>query len=262
MELSVIQIILLSLWAAIANLEILTTAVGFWNRPIVAGTGAGIISGNLELGILVGSMLEMTSLGVWSYGGAAVPDYTTGAVIGVMIGVLTGNSDIGLATGVAMAAITQNIDVLARTINSFCAQRADKYAVQGNLKQICISHYLGIIPWGLSRMIPVLIVGLLGNVFAQQVVDVLNQNSFILNGFTAIGAAMPALGFVILLNYLPFQKQWWWVILGFVLSAYLGVPTLGIALLGLVCAIVYTSLWYKNKDSENHEEANQIGGEF
>ena len=104
MELSILQIIILSIWAAIAQLEVLTTGVGFWNRPIIAGTAAGLIAGNVELGVLIGSMLEMTSLGVWSYGGAAVPDYTTGAVIGVMVGVLTNNSDIGLTTGVAMAA--------------------------------------------------------------------------------------------------------------------------------------------------------------
>ena len=262
MEVSILQIIILSIWAAIAQLEVLTTGVGFWNRPIIAGTAAGLIAGNVELGVLIGSMLEMTSLGVWSYGGAAVPDYTTGAVIGVMVGVLTNNSDIGLTTGVAMAAITQNTDVLARTLNSFCAQRADKYAAEGNIKQAHVSHYLGVIPWGLSRIIPVLIVGVLGNTFAAQVVEMLNENSFILSGFQAIGAAMPALGFVILLTYLPFRKQWWWVVLGFVLSAYLGVPTLGIALLGLVCAIVYTTLWYRNKENKTDEAVEQIGGEF
>lgn len=261
MTLSAFKIILLAVWAAIAMLEVLSTGVGFWNRPIIAGTVAGFIVGDSKLGVMIGAMLEMTSLGVWSYGGAAVPDYTTGAVIGVMIGYLTGNSDVGLTTGVAMAAITQNLDVLARTANAFCAQRADKYAEEGNIRQIHISHYLGIIPWALSRMIPVLLVGFLGNTFASSVVDFLANHAWIMNGFKAIGASMPAVGFVILLNYLPFESQWWFVIVGFVLSAYLGVPTLGIALLGVACAITYTKLWYKNEDNKS-SEGNQIGGDF
>lgn len=69
MELSFIQIILLTLWGFVAINELLFTYIGFWQRPIVAGTVAGIIVGDINVGIIIGSTLEMISLGVHSYGG-------------------------------------------------------------------------------------------------------------------------------------------------------------------------------------------------
>ncbi len=49
--------------------------------PIVAGLVTGIVTGNVPLGLAVGGTLELMSLGLWTYGGATIPDFFTGAVI-------------------------------------------------------------------------------------------------------------------------------------------------------------------------------------
>ena len=59
-----------------------------------------------------------------------------------------------------------------------------------------------------------------------------------MDGFKLAGGLLPVVGFAILLRYLPVQKKPQYVILGFVLAAYLGMTTLGVALVGLVAALI------------------------
>ncbi len=89
-EIGIIQILLLSVWAFLSINEMLGPYLGLWHRPLIAGFGAGLILGDIQTGLFVGATLEMMSLGVHSYGGAVVPDYTTGAILGVTFGYLTG----------------------------------------------------------------------------------------------------------------------------------------------------------------------------
>lgn len=62
--------------------------------------------------------------------------------------------------------------------------------------------------------------------------------AWLLNGFKLVGGLLPAVGIAILLHFMPLQRFWPYALLGFVLSAYLGVPMLGVALVGLVFAAV------------------------
>src|SRR2546428_13222900 len=74
--------ILLTIWAIICIFDILGPTVIMGFRPLIAGTGAGLIVGDLNLGMAVGATLELTALGVYTYGGATNPHYPTGALIG------------------------------------------------------------------------------------------------------------------------------------------------------------------------------------
>lgn len=60
-----------------------------------------------------------------------------------------------------------------------------------------------------------------------------------MNGLKVAGGMLPALGIAILLRYLPIKKNMSFLIIGFFLSAYLSVPVLGVALVGVAIAIAY-----------------------
>src|SRR5436189_223241 len=77
--------ILLTIWAIICIFDILGPTVIMGFRPLIAGTGAGLIVGDLNLGMAIGATLELTALGVYTYGGATIPDYQTGAIIGTAL---------------------------------------------------------------------------------------------------------------------------------------------------------------------------------
>ena len=63
-------------------------------------------------------------------------------------------------------------------------------------------------------------------------------NGPVLAAVAVVGGMMPALGFAILLRQLPMKKYGYFILLGFVLSAYMGVPVLGVSLIGLVAALL------------------------
>lgn len=50
---------------------------------------------------------------------------------------------------------------------------------------------------------------------------------------------LPVVGIAILLRYLPTNKFVAYLIIGFVAAAYLKVPMLGVALIGVALAIIY-----------------------
>ena len=59
------------------------------NDPIVSGLFVGAVVGNIPLGLTIGGTLELMSLGMWTYGGATTPDYTTGAIVGTAFAALS-----------------------------------------------------------------------------------------------------------------------------------------------------------------------------
>ena len=69
-----------------------------------------------------------------------------------------------------------------------------------------------------------------------------------MNGLTVAGQALPALGMAMLLNMLWDKQIAVFLVLGFVLYAYLELPLIAICLVGLVIAI-YTS--YKDMQLNN-----------
>ena len=59
-------------------------------------------------------------------------------------------------------------------------------------------------------------------------------------GLNVASGMLPALGFAILLKYLPMKKYGYFLLFGFVLAAYLNLSILAVALLGTVfCVFIF-----------------------
>jgi mannose/fructose/N-acetylgalactosamine-specific phosphotransferase system component IIC len=69
-----------------------------------------------------------------------------------------------------------------------------------------------------------------------------NIPTFFTNGMILVGSILPAVGFAMLLKIMPVRRYWFFLLIGFVLFAYLNMPLLGIALFGLAIAILYVTL--------------------
>ena len=180
----------------------------------------------------------MTQLGAGTYGGASIPNITSSGMITTALGAITGADPVTFAAsiGVALAALFTQLDILARFSNTVFQHIADKYVESGNTKGITLMNHLGIIPWGLSRGLPVFVLLLFGQGLVDTLMAIIPQ--WLMDGFKLAGGLLPVVGFAILLRYLPVQKKPQYVILGFVLAAYLGMTTLGVALVGLVAALI------------------------
>ncbi len=237
MELRVIQIILLSLYAFVAINDQIHSDFGL-NRPLLAGCFAGIVMGDLAFGLTVGATLQLMVLGVSNFGGSSIPDFMSAALIGTALGVISGQGEefgIGLAVPAGMLLV--QIDVLARFANTFFQHQAVKYAEEVNLKKIEMMNILGVLMWGLSRAVPVFICLILGSKVVTSFVSYFPV--WLSSGLKVAGGLLPAVGIAILLRYLPTKKYIPYLLMGFVLAAYLGVPMLGVAICGLALALLF-----------------------
>lgn len=252
MHITAFQIIALTIYAFVATFDMLETDIGL-SRPIQAGFAAGLIMGDPKLGLAVGATLQLMILGVGTYGGASIPDYMTGALLGTVFGVTSGKGlefAIGLAIPIGLFLV--QLDVLARFTNTYFQHRADKYAEEGNIKGIERMNILGVLPWGLSRAIPVFLATIFGSQIVQGLLKIFP--TWLMNGLKVAGGILPALGIAILIKYLPVKKYFAYLAIGFVLAAYLNVSMVGVAIAGFALAyIVY------QRNEQNSALAGGVG---
>jgi PTS system mannose-specific IIC component len=212
----------------------------WWQEALVVGFVTGWVVGDIQLGLSIGATLTLMSLGLWTYGGATIPDFTTGAIVGTAVGALGGGLPAGLAVAIPTALLMTQADIIARTVTTLFIHGADKYAEDGNERGIGWMHLLGHVPWGLSRAIPVFLAVWLGAGPIQALIGVLPQ--WFSHGLQVTGMLLPSLGFALLLTMLPVSKFWPFLIIGYALFAYLKMPIVGIALLAVAIAFLYQML--------------------
>jgi PTS system mannose-specific IIC component len=219
--------LVLAIWAYISLVLWLGPGL-WWQEALISGFVTGVIVGNIPLGLTVGASLTLLSLGLWTYGGATIPDFQTGAIVGTAIGALGGGFPAGFAIAVPTALLMTQLDVFGRSITTIFIHGADHYVEEGNEGGVTAMHLLGQLPWGLTRAIPVFLAVWLGAGPLQSLIK--TAPAWFNNGMTAVGHVLPALGFALLLSMLPLRRLWPFLLLGFVLFAYLNVPIIGIAI--------------------------------
>lgn len=236
MQLELWQVVVLTVWSGLAMLDALSFNVGM-NGIIQTGIFTGLIVGNPELGLVVGGTLQSYALGIGTYGGASIPNYTTAAMF--VTAIAGGLDNVGTFItlyGIPIATLTIMFDVAARFANTGFQHAADRFVVTGDVKKIELMNWLGTIPWSLSRALPVFFALAFGPSMVEQINKAIPAE--LIAGFRVAGKILPAVGFTILLRYLPTVKNVAYLILGFVLVSYLSVPVLGVALIGTAAAIL------------------------
>lgn len=211
------QILLLTLYAGyqiIDELQIYSSL----SAPVAAGFVAGIIMGDVKTGLIIGGSMQLMVLGVGTFGGASKIDANSGTVLATAFAVgLKMDPQQAIATvAVPVAALMVSLDVLGRFANTYFAQRIDAKVKANDYKGIERNFLMGIIPWSFSRMIPVGLALAFGSGLVKQIVNYLNGPlKWLGDGLTVAGAVLPAVGFAILLRYLPVKKHFAYLILGF-----------------------------------------------
>lgn len=206
------------------------------DRPIVVGALAGLVLGDLKSGIIMGAVLEAVFMGAVNIGGTAPLSPAFATVLGVGFAIISG-AGVEIATTLAIP-----LGVLGGMLESFMsivlcafAEPFDEWARQGNQKKFIVMHYA---VWALRYLafsVLVFIAILLGaapvTAFVENVPDV------IMNGLMTTGGLLPAVGFAMLLKMLWDGKLAIFYFLGFVLVAYLKLPLVALAVIGIVIAV-------------------------
>ena len=220
------QILLLTLYSAYQICDELTI-VSSAGSPVFAGFITGLVMGDLGTGLFIGASLQLTVLGVGTFGGASRIDATSVAV--------------------PVAALLTYADILGRMSTTAFAHRIDAAIERFDYKGIERNYLLGAVPWALSRALPVFLALAFGGAFVQSVVDFVAKYQWFANGLTLAGRMLPGLGFAILLHYLPVKRHLHYLALGFGLTAmltvlYSNVQSLGAAVSSIVGSDVFAKL--------------------
>lgn len=228
------QILLLSLYAGYQILDELQVYSSL-SSPVFAGLFAGIVMGELKTGLVIGGSVQLMVLGVGTFGGASKIDANSGTILATAFSVALGMEpeQAVAAIAVPVASLMIQLDILARFANTFFAHRIDKNVEDMDYKAIERNFLMGALPWSLSRLIPVFLALAFGGGLVEKLVAVLNGDlKWLGDGLSVAGAILPAVGFAILLRYLPVKKHFAYLILGFTLTALLGTVFTNIQTLG------------------------------
>lgn len=235
-EFSVVQVILLTLLAFIKHVDYYGIPMIFVNYAVFWGLFTGVIMGDWQTGLIIGGTIQLMQLGVAGFGGSSIPDYGTMAIIATAYGVTLG-ADKGLAIGLPVGMLGIQLDVIVKILNGFVVQKSQAFANAGKFRQMNAVLWLGPILFGLSAALPVFVSVTLGQGAVNWLLEVMP--SWFLSGLTLAGKMLPAVGIAMLLRCMPTAKFFAYLLTGFFLAAFLKVPIMGAAVVGLALALVF-----------------------
>jgi len=214
--------------------------MGSLNNPLIGAVIVGFILGEPMIGLQVGAICALMALGFYTFGGATIPDWNVGAIFAVAIAITAeGNIEMGLTIGTVIALLMTWFDILGRATTVVFQHGGDRALARDDSNAFQRWHLMGMIPWFLSRFIPVFIGALfINNVGVIE--EFVTEYAWFRTGMQAVGRSLPAVGFALLLSFMETKRFWPFLVLGYALFAYMGVPTIGLALLGVAAGALFT----------------------
>lgn len=261
MAITLTQGLLLSIFAIIAGLDSWLEVLYIF-RPIISCTITGIILGDVQMGIIAGGLTELAFAGLTPAGGTQPPNP---AVCGIMTVVIAHTTSVAPATAMSLslpfAMLMQYILLMFYSVFSVFMPTMDKAADQADTKKFASMAYLMMT----IVCIAFFVIIFLSAYAAQQPMKSLVEAMpvWLIHGFELSGAALPAVGFAMLLKvllrieYLPF------LLLGFVVASFINFSNvLPAAVIGVVFAMIEFFRDKKNKkiqdqiDEMKHSDMN------
>ena len=222
-------------------------------RPIVMGPLVGLVLGDLQTGLLVGATLELAFMGNVTIGAALPPEITAGSILGTAFAITSGSgADVALALALPIATVALLVkNTYYLVVRSWFLHRADRYVEAGDDKGVARMHLLSF--WSYAIVMSVIIAACFyaGSPAVEAFLAVIPQ--FVKDGLSVAAGILPALGFALLASMLVNKRVAPYFFLGFLLSAYLKVPVLGIAMLGIIIALILT-----NGNSQENTVAQEV----
>ncbi|MFD1449035.1 PTS N-acetylgalactosamine transporter subunit IIC [Oceanobacillus profundus] len=246
------EALLIALWAGIVGID-LFNGLTHIHRPVVTGLVVGLILGDVTTGLIIGGTLELIWMGMVPLAGAQPPNVVIGGVIGTAFGIIIGQEPtVAVGVVIPFAVAVQGLITLFFTIFSPVMHKADQYALEANYKGIERINYLGLailfVFYAVIAFLPIFFGAEQAATYVESVPE------WVLHGLSVAGGIMPAIGFAMLLKIMMKTEYIMFFIIGFVLAAYLNLPILAIALIGLAIALYDLNQNKKGSNGPPREE--------
>lgn len=245
------QAILVAFWAGICSMD--DVAPQMLRRPLLTGTIAGIIMGDMVQGLIISATLELMWMGIGNVGAYSAPDIVAGAIIGVSLGITTGGGiATGIALGVPVSLLCQQLLIIWRSFACFLNPWAIRAIENGNYKALSKIHFFSTPVWFLIRAVPCFIAIYFGSELIKTILDAIPQS--IITGMGVASKLIPAVGICILLLMLLKGRMWFFFLLGFMLTTYLKLPIIPITFIALAFAVLYDMASMSNKNNDAYKK--------
>lgn len=206
-------------------------------RPIAAGLLTGIVLGNIEQGIIIGTAIQLPYISFMAVGGSMPSDLGLAGFLGTALAIASGaETSVAITIAVSLGLIGSSLHTLRMTVCSIFLHMADKAAEEGDLKKACFWH---LVPPQIYLFIQCVSVVTIGAYFGSGVVisfiDAINGTP-IINILSVIGGMLPALGIAITLQAIGGVQTILLYLLGFIMLKYMNLPIVVIAILASIFA--------------------------
>ncbi|MDO5416947.1 MAG: PTS sugar transporter subunit IIC [Lachnospiraceae bacterium] len=239
-------VVAIAVFIGVAGHELLGMAM--LSRPIVVAPLTGLLMGDLQTGLIVGAALETIFMGVVNIGISSTAEPALAAGLAAAFAIkLGGNVDtiIPLVFPLAVLGLQLMNMIFSFVIGPF-APKFRELALEGKDRQITRLHFgLWFLHYGLYALIPFFAV-LFGSDVVQKILESIPE--VIMNGLTVAGNMLPAVGMAMLMRMLWDNKIAVYFLAGFVCVAYLKLPLISIAALGIVVAVVMAQVDFQIKN--------------
>ncbi len=225
-------------------------------RPIVLGPLVGLALGDPVQGIIIGATLELVFMGVMSIGAAIPPDIISAGVLGTAFAIMSGkDAAVALALAVPISLLAQMIKSAIYVFRSVFNKKFDQYAEAGDYNKLQWLHFGVFLIVPVTMGILIFLTLFLGSAAMESFLNAIP--AWVNTGLSSAGNLLPAVGVAMLMSLMFSKKYAPYYFLGFVLAAYMGLPVIAIGILGVILAVIITSL----NNNDTHEAALEDGAE-
>ena len=217
-------------------------------QPLFSALLIGLIMGDVKQAVIIGAAVQILYIGLVAAGSNLPADDCLGGLIAIPIALKSGLSpELAIAIAVPVGVMGVFVDQLRKTINVIFVHMADKYAEEGNTRQITLCNvlYPTLLSFFMRFPIPFL-ANLYGADAVKSFMDTVPQ--WIIHGFSVAGGLLPALGFALTMFVIGRKEMLPWFFIGYFMIRFSGMPVIGAAIFGL-CAVLLITM-YKRKSEE------------
>ncbi|MFQ9514988.1 MAG: PTS sugar transporter subunit IIC [Eubacterium sp.] len=222
-------------------------------HPIIICFAAGVILGDIPLGLEAGAIAELSYLGLTTVGGTVPPNALIAGMMTVVLAYKSGiSAETALGLSLPFALLMQWIVIACQSLFSGFNAKLEQAAKENNMKNYRFYLFL-------PELILTLLYALVAFLSVYALQDVLSNfvNSFpefVSHGFEIAGGLLPGLGLALLLKVMLKKDNVPYLIIGFLIMSILKPDNvLPIALFAVALALID----FKRKKSDTVD----IGGE-
>lgn len=249
---SIISAILVLIVAFLAGMEGILDEFQF-HQPLVACTLIGLVTGNLEAGIVLGGSLQMIALGWANIGAAVAPDAALASVASAIILVLGGQGTGGVASAVAiaipLAVAGLFLTMIARTLAVPIVHIMDGAAEEGNYKKIEVWHIIAVAMQGIRIAIPAAALLLIPADTVRSFLE--SMPAWLTDGMAIGGGMVVAVGYAMVINMMATKEVWPFFIIGFAIAAISELTLIALGAIAVAFALIYLNLSKMGGGSSN-----------